>query len=94
MVIYKSIVDPQKVVRQLPVSAASSTGRCNTIQCVDSTMLPRENHLFGCTRSKLSQDSVPVGLALASEFSFCLQCQVGSSLVLHRPIESTRVIGN
>jgi hypothetical protein len=24
------------------VTAASSTGRCNTIQCVDSTMLPRE----------------------------------------------------
>jgi hypothetical protein len=25
-----------------PVSAASSTGQCNTIQCVDSTILPRE----------------------------------------------------
>jgi len=24
------------------ISAASSTGRCNTIQCVDSAMLPRE----------------------------------------------------
>jgi hypothetical protein len=24
-----------------PASAASSTGRCNTTQCVDSTMLPR-----------------------------------------------------
>jgi len=27
---------------QVPINAASSTGRCNTIQCVDSTMLPRE----------------------------------------------------
>ncbi len=25
-----------------PVIRASSTGRCNTIQCGDSTMLPRE----------------------------------------------------
>jgi hypothetical protein len=32
-------------------------------------MLPRENHLFGCTRSKLGQGSVPVGLALASDFA-------------------------
>jgi len=26
-----------------PTNRAGSTGRCNTIQCVDSTMLPREN---------------------------------------------------
>jgi len=32
------------------VNAASSTGRSNTIQCIDSTILPRENHLFGCAR--------------------------------------------
>jgi hypothetical protein len=25
------------------INAASSTGRCNTIQCVDSTILPLEN---------------------------------------------------
>ena len=56
-------------------------------------MLPRENHLFGCTRSKPSQGSVPVGLALASDFSFCFQCKVGSSLVLRRPVETTRVTG-
>jgi len=24
------------------VTAASSTGRCNTFQCIDSTMLPQE----------------------------------------------------
>jgi len=28
---------------KLLISRASSTGRCNTIQCVDSTVLPREN---------------------------------------------------
>ncbi len=55
-------------------------------------MLPRENHLSGCTRSKPSQGSVPAGLALASDFSFCFQCKVGSSLVLRRPIETTAVI--
>jgi hypothetical protein len=52
-------------------------------------MLARENHLFGCTRSKPSQDSVPARLTLASDFSFCFQCQAGSSLVLRRPIEIT-----
>ena len=50
-------------------------------------MLPRENHLFGCARPKPSQGSVPVGLALASDISFCFQCEVGSILVLRRPIE-------
>jgi hypothetical protein len=30
------------------VTRASSTGRCNTIQCIDSTLLAWENHLFGC----------------------------------------------
>jgi|SRR5271156_46069 hypothetical protein len=67
--------------------SASSTGRRNTIQCTDSTMLARENHLFGCTRSKPSQGSVQAGLALASDFSFCFQCQAGSSLVLRAPVE-------
>jgi hypothetical protein len=43
------------VVGQFPVTAASSTGRCNTIQCIDSTMLARENHLFGCTRQNLAR---------------------------------------
>src|SRR5580658_2489818 len=74
---------------QCPVSAASSTGRCNTIHCIDSTMLARENHLFGCTWSKPSQSSVPAGLALVSDFGSCFQCQAGSSLVLRRPIEIT-----
>jgi hypothetical protein len=75
-----------------PANAASSTGRCNTIQCIDSTMLARENHLFGCTRSKPSQGSVPAGLTLMSDFSFCFQCQADSSLVLRRPIEITAFI--
>ena len=71
------------------ISRASSTGRCNTIQCIDSAMLPRKNRPFGCTRPKSSQRSVPAGLTLASDFGFCFQCQVGSSLVLRRPIETT-----
>jgi hypothetical protein len=57
-------------------------------------MLARENYLFGCTRSKPSQSSVPAGLTLASDFAFCFQCQAGSSLVLRRPIETTRVTGH
>jgi hypothetical protein len=75
-----------------PVRAASSTGRCNTIQCVDSTKLARESHLFGCARLKPRQGSVPARLTLASYFSFCFQCQAGSSLVLRRPIETTVLI--
>src|SRR5271170_6631095 len=74
---------------QCLVSRASSTGQCNTIQCIDSTMLARENHLFGCARPKPSQGSVPAGLSLTSDLGICFQCQVGSSLVLRRPIEST-----
>jgi hypothetical protein len=74
----------------LPVTRASSDDRCNTIQCIDSTMLARENHLFGCTRSKPGQSSVPARLILTSYFSICFQCQAGSSLVLRRPIEITR----
>ena len=70
---------------------ASSTGRCNTLQYVDSAMLLRENHLFGCTRPKPSQGSVLAGLTLASDFGFCFQCQAGSSLVLRRPIEITLI---
>src|ERR1700693_171339 len=76
------------------ISRAGSTGRCNAIQCIDSTVLPRKKHLFGCTRARLGQGSVLVDPALASDCSFCFQCQVGSSLMLHRPIDSIRVIGN
>jgi len=55
-------------------------------------MLPPENHLFGLTWTKPGQGSVPAGLTLASDFGFCFQCQRGSSLVLRRPIEITRLI--
>jgi len=34
--------------------------------------------MFGCTRSILSQSSVPAGPALASDSGFCFQCQAGS----------------
>src|SRR5271168_3389714 len=74
------------------ISRASSTGRCNTIQRIDSAMLLHENHLFGCTRPKPSQGSVPAGLSLASKFAFCFQCEESLSLVLHRPIETTALI--
>jgi len=76
---------------QFPVTRAGSTGRCNTFQRVDSAMLRRGNRPFGRTRSNPSQSSVSSGLTLASDFSFCFQCQAGSSLVLHRPIEITRL---
>jgi len=44
------------------INAASSTGRCNTIQCIDSTMLARENRLLSRTRSRPSEGSLPAGL--------------------------------
>ena len=47
--------------------------------------------LFGCTRSKPSQGSVP-DLTLAGDFSFGFRCKVGSSSALHRPIEITALI--
>jgi hypothetical protein len=56
-------------------------------------MLPPEIHLFGRTRSKPGQGSVLDGLALASDFGFCFQCQVSSRFVLHRPIEITALTG-
>jgi hypothetical protein len=66
---------PQRLRRnQCPINAASSTGRCNTIQCIDSTMLPWENHRFGCAWSKASQGSVPAGLTSASHSGYCFQC--------------------
>ena len=56
-------------------------------------MLLREELLFGYTRLRPSQVSVPVGPVLASDFGFCCHCKVGSSLVLRRPIETTASIG-
>ncbi len=38
--------------------------------------------------------SIPADLTLASGFSLCFHCNGGSRLVLRRPIETTRVIGN
>jgi len=57
-------------------------------------MLARENHLLSRTRSKPSQGSVPAGLTLTRDFSFCFQCQAGSTLVLRRPSEPARVTGH
>jgi hypothetical protein len=64
----------------------------NTLQCIDSTMLPRENYLFGCTRSKSSQGSGPADLTITSDFCFSFQCKVCLDLVLRRPIETTTLI--
>ena len=69
-------------------------GPVRSIQCVDSTLLPWEYHLFGCTRPKSCQGSVPAGLTLLGDFGFCFQCKGASSLVLRRPIEITRETGN
>ena len=80
------------VTLHFPISAASSSGRCKTFPCSDSTILARESHLFGCIRSKPPKGIGPVNLTLASDFSFCFQCQMGSSLVLRGPIETTASI--
>jgi hypothetical protein len=80
---------PPVVRAQCLINAASSTGRCNTIQCLDSAVLPRKNYLFGCARLRPNPGSVPAGLTLTSDLGFCFQCQAGSSLVLRRPIEIT-----
>jgi hypothetical protein len=57
-------------------------------------MLPWENHRFVSTQSKHSLGIATAGLNLASDFSFCFQFQVGSSLVSRRPMESTRITGH
>ena len=43
----------------------------NTIQCIDSATLPRDNPLFDGAGPKPRQDSVPAGLTLAGNFGFC-----------------------
>src|SRR5271156_2533181 len=57
-------------------------------------MLPWGDHLFGGSGPKPSQGSVPAGPIQACDFGFCFQCQVGSSVVLRRPIEITALIGH
>ncbi len=49
-------------------------------------MLAQENHLFGRTRSKLTQSSVPVGPTVANDVEFCFHFQAASGSVLRRPI--------
>ncbi len=71
---FTRIVDLQNGRRVL---TSSSIGRCNAIQCVDSTMLPRKNDLFGGTRSRPCQGSVPARLASASDFGFCFSMHGG-----------------
>ena len=61
----------QATRKQCLVSRASSDGRLNTIQYVDSIMLPRRTHLFGCDRAEPRQGSVSAALTLASDFTSC-----------------------
>ena len=42
---------------------------------------------FGPTRSKSSRGSVPVGLVPVRDSSFCLRCEVGSSLAIPKRLE-------
>jgi len=65
--------------RTSPVSRVVSMGRCNTLQRVDSTMLAKENHLFGCDLLKPSQGSLSTDLTLASDSSLYFHCRLGSS---------------
>ena len=90
----RTLIDGSDHKSQCLVSRASSTDRCNTFQCIDSTLLAREDHVFCCTRSKPTQGCVPAGPTVASDLSFCFQCQECSCLVLRRPIEITRVTGH
>jgi hypothetical protein len=55
-----------------------------TVDATPSNALIREcfpgrTHLFGRTRSKPSQGSVPADLTLASGFSLCFHCKLGST---------------
>jgi hypothetical protein len=75
------------------MSRASSTGRCDTIQCIDSTKLARENHLFGRARLEPSQGCVSAAITLTGDVGIRFQSQAGSSLVLRRPIEITVLTG-
>jgi hypothetical protein len=54
-------------------------GRCNTIRCIESTMLARENHLFGRARSKPSQSNVPADLIESAVLAFVLNRVLGYS---------------
>ena len=81
------------IVGQFPITAAGSTGRCNSAECIDPGVLAQWQHLFRATRSKPSQGAVPGAPSLACDFSFCCQYQLGSSFVLRRPIEITALIG-
>src|SRR6267378_4306323 len=65
--------------RRRLITTAGSTGRCNTLQRVDSTMLAKENHLFGCDLLKPSQGSLSTDLTLASDSSLYFHCRLGSS---------------
>jgi len=74
------------------INAAGSNGRCNTIQCIDSTMLPAGEQSVWLYSVKTQPGQHFGWSGLVSDFGFCFQCVVGSSLVLRRPIETTALI--
>jgi hypothetical protein len=77
------------------ISRVGLNGRRNTIQYIDSTMLsPRKSDPFGCTRLKPKQGSFPADSNPNPRFSLCFQYKSGSTSVLLRPIESTRITGH
>ena len=56
-------------------------------------MLPRENHLFGCIRPDPSQGSIQIGVAPASDFGFCFQCDRAEAQCCVHPLRPPRLSG-
>src|SRR5215469_10845843 len=81
-------------VLKLPVSSAGSDGRRNTslIDWAHNTF--SEEPLFWLSSIRPKQGSVFFKSTFANEFSLFKILQIYFDLVLHRPIESTRCIGN
>src|SRR5208337_3679030 len=73
----------------LPAQTVDATPSSALIQ----QCFPGRADLFGCTRSKPSQCSVPADLTLARGVSLCFHCKLGPCSVLRRPIATTRLIG-
>jgi hypothetical protein len=64
------------------------------LMCKDTTFLCiTQKQVIGAEMNLLSPELRHLsGCPGMSDFSFCFQCQAGSSLVLRRPIEITRLI--
>jgi hypothetical protein len=53
---------------QLPISSASSAGRCSTTPCVASRLLPQENRLFGYASQSVAKAAFRLAQQLNSWF--------------------------